>query len=248
MTISHSIRSFLLLCAVLAMAACSARQQPLAQLEPDVLYTRGMEAFEAGRHGRAVEFLEAFVREHVGDERVPQARYTLGEAYLARREHITAAAEFQRLVAEFPNHPLMLDARLMVCEAYAQVAPEPPLDQEYTASALQHCQVVAQNFPGTPQAETAAQRVVELRHRIARKDYQNGMFYFRRRAYDAAVIYFRQVVENFPDTTVAPTALLRMVESFEHMGYEEDAAETRERLLREYPDSPEAAELAAAAS
>lgn len=222
------------------LGACGRRHVPPAQLAPDVQYQRGIEAFEAGRHGRAVEFLQPFVIQHVGDPRLPEALFTLARAHDARREYIAAASEYQRLASEFPTHPHALAARLGTCEAYANLSPRPQLDQEYTHAALTHCESVVANYPGTPQAEQANERITELRHRLAQKAYETGMFYFRRRAWDASVIYFQRAVEQYPDTTVAPAALLRMHEAFSRVGYVEDAEEARERLLREYPQSPEA--------
>ena len=46
---------------------------------------------------------------------------------------------------------------------------------------------------------------------------------------------------------VAPTALLRVVESYQRMGYREEEAAARQRLLAEYPQSAEARTAAPAA-
>jgi outer membrane protein assembly factor BamD len=242
----HAFRfpSVILLGLVL-LGACAPRHTPPAQLGPDVQFQRGMEAFEAGRHARAVEFLQPFVLQNVGDARVPDALFTLAQAYVARREFVSAASEFQRLATEYPTHRHALPARLGTCEAYSRLSPRPQLDQEFTVSALVHCEALVLNFPGTPEAETAAVRVGEMRHRLAQKEYETGLFYFRRRAFDASVLYFQRTVEEFPDTTLAPAALLRMHEAFSRIGYVEEAQEARDRLLRDYPESPEAQGLRA---
>jgi outer membrane protein assembly factor BamD (BamD/ComL family) len=54
------------------------------------------------------------------------------------------------------------------------------------------------------------------------------------------VVYFEEVVTEYPDTTIAPGALEQLVETYSRLGYVEDAEDARERLLREYPQSPEA--------
>ncbi len=204
-----------------------------------------MAAFEARQYARAVPLLERFAQQHLGDPRVPQARLTLGQAHMARRDYIMAAGEFQRLVADFPTHALAREARFGICEAYFRLSPRPPLDQEYTQAAIAHCESVAGLYPNTAEAEQAQEYVLEARHKLARKAYDNGMFYFRRRAFDAAVVYFTDVVEQYPDTALAPAALLQLVETYTRIGYTEEAEEARERLLREYPESPEARGLRA---
>jgi outer membrane protein assembly factor BamD len=230
---------------VALLGACAPRHTPPGLLAPDVQFERGIEAFEAGRHARAIEFLQPFALQHVGDPRLPDALYMLGRAYTARREFVSAANEFQRLASEFPTHPNARAARLGTCEAYVSLAPRPQLDQEYTYAALNHCDAVAATFPGTAEAEQARQRVVEMRHRLAQKEYETGLFYFRRRAFDASVIYFQRAADEYPDTQVAPSALLRLHEAYTRIGYVEEAQEVRDRLLRDYPQSAEAQGLRA---
>ena len=98
------------------------------------------------------------------------------------------------------------------------------------------------------QGAQAAEYLQELRDKLAEKVYNSGRFYVRRQALDAAVVYFREVVDNFPQTRFAPMALESLVETYDRLGYVEEAEAQRERLLRDYPESPEAQEVAAQAA
>jgi hypothetical protein len=51
------------------------------------------------------------------------------------------------------------------------------------------------------------------------------------------------VLAEFPDTPSAPAALAQLIETYERIGYVEDAAAARDRLRQEYPESMEAQEL-----
>lgn len=244
MTILNSMRrsAFLLF---LVLAGCIQKPPNLALLTPDVLYGRAAAAYEARDYGDAIPLLDAFVQQHVADPRAPDARMMLGRAHMARREYITAATHFQRLVNDFPASPRQLDARFGICEAYNLLSPRPALDQEYTQTALLHCESISQYYPGTPQAAQAAALVDTLRLKLAQKVFQAGEYYFKRKAYDAAVVYFQEVVSEYPQTTVAPAALRQLVETYTLIGYVEEAQEAKDRLLKEYPDSPEAQALRA---
>lgn len=233
---------FLLL---LPLAACGAREVNLATLTPDDLYTTGMEAYEQRDWSEAIRYLEYFVAQNLGDPRAPTARMTLGDIHMTRKEYATAATHYQRMAIDFPSDPRALEARSNICEAYYLLSPDPALDQEYTVSALAHCQSVAENYPNTAEAELAQEHIEELRWTLGKKVYDTGVFYVRRRAYDAAVVYFQEVVRQYPGTEHAPAALEQLVETYERIGYVEDAEEAREQLLRDYPDSPEAKELQA---
>lgn len=232
-----------LLLVVGLFAGCAGNRVNPAQLPPDELYRRADERFQAGSYGAAIPLLEAFVQQYLGDPRAPQARYDLGRAHMARREYVTAASHFQRLVEDFPASPLGLPARFSMCESYMLLSPRPQLDQEYTEVAIAHCESVATNFPGTEEAEKAAAFLTDLREKLAAKAYETGAHYLRRKVYDAAVIYFNEVVRNFPTSSYAPAALARLVETYGTMGYVEDADAARTRLLAEFPESTEAQQV-----
>jgi outer membrane protein assembly factor BamD len=235
--------TLLALTGTLLLGACGTRRGPAVAPTADELYRRGVEAYEAGRHARAAEHLSAFVLSHLGDPRVPEAQYLLGRAHMARREFISAVGEFHRLVNDYPTHARGQDARYRMCESYYRLSPRPQLDQEYTRTAILHCEAFATYYPQTAEAGQARTWVAELNDRLARKVYDNGVFYFRRRAFDAAVIYFNETVENYPQSSVAPAALHMLAEAYSRIGYVEDAEAARERLLRDYPESAEARAL-----
>ena len=131
----------------------------------------------------------------------------------------------------------------MSCRSYAELAPIPERDQEYTQRARDRCDFVARDYPGTDAAEEALEVRDEMVELLAEKDFLAGEQYKDLSAYDSAIIYFEEVVENFPETSWAPRALLAKYESYREIGYDREAEETRERLLADFPDSPEAEEI-----
>src|SRR5947208_6581824 len=68
--------------------------------------------------------------------------------------------------------------------------------------------------------------VQQLREWFAEKDYKNGMFYFRRRAFDSAIIYFKDVIANYQGTARVVDALMRLVDSYRTIGYSDELKET----------------------
>jgi outer membrane protein assembly factor BamD len=204
-----------------------------------------MEAFQAGRYRRAAELLGQFVSSAGADPRLKGALMALGRSHQETREYVTAASDYLRVATEFPSDPEARDARFGLCQAYYSLAPKPQLDPEYTTAAITYCESYASIYGGTPQSQQALQWVGELRGRLAEKQYRNGLFYFRRGLYDASLVYFNDVLAQFPESPSAPTALLRLVEAYGRMGYREEEAAARQRLQRDYPQSTEAASLAA---
>jgi outer membrane protein assembly factor BamD len=238
-------RAALALLVAVSVPGCAMFRTP-PPLTVESAYAQGMAAYTAGQYGRSAELLAQFVPNAAADPRLKGALMALGRSYLETRQYVSATAQFLRVATEFARDPEASDARFGLCDAYHRLSPRPQLDPEYTTAAITYCESFASIYPGTPQAQQAQQWVAEMRGKLAEKAYGNGHFYFRRGLYDAAVVYFNDVVTQFPETPWAATALLRLTEAYDRMGYREERTATRERLLREYPQSPEARGLAAA--
>ena len=230
--------------AALLLAACGSRSTPLGQLPPEQLWQRAQAELAAEDWDAAIRYLEAFVVMGGAGPRVDQARYDIGRAHFEREEYVTSAAEFSRLAGDLGRAELADDARFMACRSYEELAPDPQLDQEYTRAAIEHCSALAEYFADSEFAPRAAAIVERMRGRLAEKVFEAGEWYFRRRALDSAIIYFEDVFQQFPDTRWAPRALGKLVEIYETLEYEEELEAMRQRLLRDYPESPEARRLA----
>lgn len=227
------------LLALPALGGCAIFKTP-PPLTPEVAYQRGMDAYRAGRWGRAATLLQTWVDASSGDPRLPEALFALGRARQRTGEHLLAASTFLRIVTDYPASPQQQEARYRVCEAYHRLSPRPQLDQENTRTALLYCDSYVQYYGQSAQADTARRWVAEMTTKLAQKEFDAGAWYVRRGYLDAAVVYFQRAATEYPETPVAPAALLRLAETYDRLGYREEAEEARARLRRDYPQSPEA--------
>jgi outer membrane protein assembly factor BamD len=224
----------------LALGGCASRGSIIDRLDADGLFQHGTERLADRRWGDAADAFERLLLLYPGHSQAQEARFRLGEANQGRREWITAATEFNRLATEHPAGPWADDARFQACRSYGQLAPRPQLDQEYTRVAIEHCRSLLAYYPDSEYAQPARDLITELTDRLAEKDYLTAEHYFGRRAFDSAIIYYQAIVESYPGTAWAPRALLRLVQTYERLSYDQEAGTTRARLLRDYPASPEA--------
>jgi outer membrane protein assembly factor BamD len=226
----------------LSLIACGGGD-PYQGLTADDLYRIAENELAEGNDENAVEALE---RLHVsfGDwPRLPEAGLLLARAHYEGDDYLTARAEYRRFLDRFAAHAGAADAAVGECRSLAALAPAPQRDQGYTEEALTVCGNVAVDYARTPQAEESAGLRAGLRRTMAEKEYLNANHYFRRRQYDSAIIYYQFVVDLYPETDLAPQALLGLYLSNQAIGYADLAEEARTRLLQEYPDSPQAVEI-----
>jgi outer membrane protein assembly factor BamD len=234
------------LIAALFLPACAVFKKDLP-LTPEMAYVRGMAAYQARHYTRSADLIKRWVDANsAGDPRMPQALLAVGTSHIHTGEYLTAASELLRLITDYPQQAEQQEARYRLCDAYHHLSPRAQLDQQYTETAITYCQSFAEYYGQTPQADTVRAWVKGMRDKMAYKSYLNGMFYLKRGATDAAVIYFNDTANGYPDTPWAPAALARLVETYRKINYREEAEEARQRLLRDFPQSDEARQLAAA--
>lgn len=234
------VQTFVILTVIAAAGCMTSGPQQLTQLGPDVLFERAQEHLRNRKWQDAITTFDQFVLQYPTHPRVQEARFRLAEAYFGKKEYITAGNEFSRLANDYPAGPWADDSRFKVCESYSRLSPKTPLDQQYTRAAFDHCQSLVAYYPESEFVARAQEISKDMRNKLAEKEYDAGEFYFKRNAYDSAIIYYDVTVRDYPDTAFAPRALLRLVQTYEALGYKEEAEETRARLLKDYPDSPEA--------
>ena len=233
----------LLLLPLLAGIAACASTSKYEGLDAMGVYAMGQEEMAREDYGDAAETLDRLLLVYPTFEQAAEASFLLGSAYFLDEKYITAASQYTTFLDRYPTHPRAPEAALGVCRSYASLSPISQRDQTFTDQALVVCRNVVGDYQGTEVAEQAAQLANDMRSKLARKIYENGSYYLRRDLNDSAIIYFEDVVANYPETTYAPKALLGIIEAYQEIGYEDEVERARNRLLNQYPDSEEARSL-----
>jgi outer membrane protein assembly factor BamD (BamD/ComL family) len=65
------------------------------------------------------------------------------------------------------------------------------------------------------------------------------MYYFRDKAWDSGILYFRLVMESWPDAPRARDAALRLVDTYKVLSYKEEMAEVCAAIRAKYPADEE---------
>ena len=241
----------LLLVPVLGGVACRPVFRPAAFTSNQALYDAARREYDRKHWDNAQAAFERLTLNlPARDPLLPMSFYWLGKTYNRKHQFLLAAQNFTRVTESFPDDSLADDALIEAGRAYANLWRKPPLDPAYGQTALATFRTLLALYPSSALRPTAESEIRHLQEWLATKDYETGMHYFRRKAYDSAIIYFRDVVKNYPETPAAREAQLRMVQAFRNpsMRYYEDANEVCAALAQTYPDDREVRETCGARS
>ena len=221
------------------VAACHPRgRAPKAApvVAPDVDLRRAMDLFHHGDFRRAQVILQRVSFElPPGTPEQAEVRYYLAESWFQVGDYVQAASDFRKVADEFSTTEFAPLALLRAGDANLHLWQRPELDPAYGETALAIYQELAGRFPDSDAAARGRLHVRRLENQFAEKIYKTGIFYLRRKAFDSAIIYFKDVIANYPTTDRAPDALLRLVDSYRAIGYKQELQETCEHLRRFYP-------------
>jgi outer membrane protein assembly factor BamD len=205
----------------------------------DTLWTRAQAAIRRGKWGDAVKHLDRLLLEfQPGDPRVAQAHFFEGEAQFALGSHLQAVREFRKVSDDTPNDPLAPEALLRAGDTYADLWRRPELDPSYGQTALATYQELLNRYPEGSAAKRAQERISDLQERFAIKEYKAALYYMRLKAYDSAILYLKDLVATYPRSSVAPDALLHLVQAYRTLGYKEDVQETCGYIRRFHASAP----------
>jgi len=242
----HTLRSFAIAALFVGplLGGCGS-SSPYQGLDSDQLFELGAGEFEDGDWDETIRVFERFIFADPTHPRMVEARLYLARAYFNRDDYLTAVSEFTRILDRHPGHPMAPEASLGICQAYVALSPHIERDQTYTTQAFNACDNVIQDFGGFEVSLEAEDLRDRMREKLAEKELTRGNFYFQRKMYDSGIIYFNGILTDYPGSQTAARALLRLFQSYTEIGWEAEAEEARERLLREFPDSDAAREVRA---
>ena len=238
MRMRRTIGVLMLVATVSVVTACHHSPRIAPVVAPNVQLGRAMDLFHDGDFRRAQAILQRLTFDlEPGDPSLAQIRYYMAECSFQMGDYVQAASDFRKVSDEFSTTEYAPQALLRAGDANLRLWHRPELDPSYGETALAIYQELAGRFPESDAAARARPHVKRLENQFAEKTYKTGIFYLRRKAFDSAIIYFKDVIANYPNSARAPDALLRLVDSYRAIRYKQELDETCEHLRRFYPNA-----------
>lgn len=231
------------LAAVALLAGCGSLSMPPPDSTIVGRFEWSQENFDGGDYQAAIRGWEDFMLRDPLNPLADSARLMLGESYLRTGQELLAAHEFSQLATTRPNSPLADDAQYGACRAEWEIAPKIGRDQESTARTMEVCRELIEYFPRSRWVPAADSILGLARARMAESEYRVGLWYFKRGFHEAANIYLQEVLVRFPGAPIEPDVLATLYQSLRTVGFDAEANDALEKLMREYGDTPQAQEL-----
>ena len=232
---------------LLWMGGCTLRRHPYEtpiisnSQQPDKeLFDRAMSDLEHSRFTIARLTLQTLLNTYPESEYAAKSKLAIADSWY--REGGTsgltqAEAEYRDFITFFPLMSEAAEAQMRVAMIHYRGMDKPDRDPTHARRAEQEFQKLLLNYPETPFAPLAQQRLREVQEVLAQGLFDVGRFYFLQGADGAVQPRLKELVERYPNFSQADAALHMLGRSLERSG-EKTAGEAPPyyaRIIRDYP-------------
>jgi outer membrane assembly lipoprotein YfiO len=222
---------------LLFSSGCSEKLSRQTGLTDADLFARGQQQAERKKYGAAAEAFQVLIERFPSSPLAARAQFGLATNRMANKEEIEAEVAFDDFLRLYPADPKVPDALFMKGNLLSRQVLAPGRDQGKTREAIKAYTLFLERESGTPRAQDASRKILELRNQLALHEAAVVQHFLTRKQYESAEARARRAVAAYPDVPASPTLITLLAQALEKEGKKEDAAEVRKSLAVKYPDA-----------
>ncbi|MBP7836428.1 MAG: outer membrane protein assembly factor BamD, partial [Candidatus Omnitrophica bacterium] len=158
----------------------------------------------------AIEILAKIVENSTYGPLAPKAEYKLGLLLKGLQRYYEAEDAFNKVISNYPDSEWVEPAKFQVASCRAAVSRGPDYDQGAMQDAKQKFEEFVKEHPDAVLSKEAEDNIGKLKEKEAAASYNIAVFYEKQKAYQAARIYYENVMTNYSDSPWAAKALERL--------------------------------------
>ena len=159
---------------------------------------------------RAVEIYKRVVDNAPYGKFAAEAQFKMGEALKGQERYDEAIEAYQKVVDDHPDSNLFEKAKYEVAYCAYRASLKSEYASEPTEKAIRAFEEFAEANKASDLAKEADATIQRLKDRAAEKAYLTARFYEDRKRYDSAIIYYKEIVEEYPESSFVGEAKARI--------------------------------------
>ena len=174
-------------------------------------FNLGLQYFEKEKYLKAETEFNYLILNNPGSKLALDAQYYMAESMFHLEKYNESIVEYDRYAQFSDNSEKIEHANFRSCESSYLLSNEFLHDQGSSPSLLDKLQVFIEKYPNSNFNSEIEIFFRDIRSRLARKKYETGRLYLKLEEYDAALIYFDDVITSYYDTEYADWARIETI-------------------------------------
>jgi outer membrane protein assembly factor BamD len=171
-----------------------------------------------------------------GHDASDTATYYLAKSWIGLNKPEDAKTEVERLLQSFPNCAFSEEAHYLI--GYCSYLASNPwyLDQANTKEAESKLKEFIENYPKSVYVDSAQLYIGKCQEKLAEKQFQAARFYEKISQFEAAIVYYKAIIEDFPDSKLIDESKVAMAEDLYKLNRDSEADAVLEELSLQTKD------------
>jgi outer membrane protein assembly factor BamD len=204
----------LYLAVLLVVAGCGKHHKLLKSGDNDLKYESAIVYFNKKDYYRALQLFDQLSAIYRGTARGERIIYYQAYCYYEQSDYLQAGFYFQRLAKSYPNSKDAEEALFMSAYCKYRLSPRYSLDQTNSYDALSEFQTFLNRYPNTARKSECNRYIDILRAKLAKKDFEIAKLYYKMDEFEAAVVCFKNIVKDYPNSIQVEEASYYIVRSY----------------------------------
>jgi len=233
MRLNRKLLSVVALCSVVLLS-CSSAKKEIPQTAEEV-FNEALMRFKDNSYMEAQKLFDVIKLQYPASAYADDAQYYLAEINYKRKEYQLSAFNYNMLRRVYPRSEYSKEALFKTGLSYYNLSPTYDREQEHTIKAIQTFSEFQATYPQDSLSNEATKYIIELREKLAYKEYFSGVIYQKMSYYKSALIYYNFVLDDYADTKVLEDAYIGKMQVLKEMKKFEELKITLELFKTAFP-------------
>ncbi len=185
---------------LLFLFACSGTKNQSDNMSFKKRFDNAKLLFESGKFEKAKNQFQIIIENDKTSSLSLESYFLIGKSYIELNDYEEALYHLNYF-SMFSNDIVKVEeAQFLKSKCNFQLTLDYKNDQTQSEFAIKVIQEFLDNFPNTIYYSDANDMIIDLRNKMAKKNYEDGRLYLKIRKYDSALFYFDIVISEYYDT------------------------------------------------
>jgi TolA-binding protein len=157
-----------------------------------------------------IEVFRAVINNAPYSKYAPASYYKIGLFLKEMNSYSEAIDEFNKIISEYPQSEWVDRAKYQIAICEYKESLKPDYDQSKTKEAAKKLEEFVKVNPDMELSKKAKEKINQLKEKEAESNFNIGVFYEKQNQFESAKIYYRYVINNYPQTIWAAKSFERL--------------------------------------
>ena len=196
---------------VIMMTSCSQYRKVLKGSDIHQKYTTAVTLYDKGDFHRAMTLFDELLLYYRGTDTSEKINYYYSYCYFGDGDFLQAGFYFTKFASTFPTSRYSEECKYMSAYCQYMYSPKYSLDQTISIDAMKELQLFINMYPKSDKVAKCNELIDELRGKLERKSYEIAKLYYKIENYESAVVTFKNLLKDFPDSKYKEQAYYYML-------------------------------------